>query len=190
MDTSFTHLLINRNRNYPKAVMAGERPRCAASPEVAGCRVACGHSIPVDRHALVVLAALLERQPPPAQVSALQVYMEDEALERVELHGFVAEQHVWTGDASTYLPFFRALANASWDEHDSPWQWALLAGCFALAVGRVVDSMSGAFLGGVAEREIATCFGCSGEHVLLGVLRPGGMTYLDRREIADTDADR
>jgi hypothetical protein len=119
-------------------------------------------------------ARMLEAQPVPAHINRLQVYAApDDGSFQLELQGFVGSDHAWTSESYASLPALRALDDFKWGLHDDPWQWAYVAGPFALAVACALEPMS--VCRQTMELKLATCLGCSGEQVRLGVLTPAGL---------------
>jgi hypothetical protein len=130
------------------------------------------------------LAQLVDEQHVPPHIEQLQVHaVPDDSGYQLDLQGFVRGRHDWTTETRVKLPALRALDAFVWGPHDDPWNWIYAAGSFALAVACAVEAMPDAFRGHAKELELATCVGCSGEQVLLGMLTPAGIRFSSASEV-------
>jgi hypothetical protein len=87
----------------------------------------------------------------------------------VELQGFVEGAHRWSGASRVALPALEALNAHPW-QGAAPWLWAFEAGVFMFTVARSVRVIQPALTKDAASIDVAVCFGCGGEQILLGTL--------------------
>jgi hypothetical protein len=120
------------------------------------------------------LTRMLDVEAVPAHIKQLQVYAApDDGDYLLEVQGFAHSEQAWTSESSASLPALRALDTFKWRPHDDPWQWAYVAGSFALAVACALEGMS--LCRPSMELELVTCVGCGGEQVRIGTLTAAGL---------------